>query len=220
MRYDNASPGVGYGWAVITTALATGIRFLLDPALGDQFPFVPYVLAVLITAWIGGIGPALASAAFGGLAATYFFLPPRNSLYIGAWEHRIGLAFFVVTAFTVALIGGAMRAACRQAEERAAAAVRDREQLRVTIESFTALAHELQSSLESMHSALQAMPRPDGDVASARARELMERQMRQLTRLVDELDGAGENAAIKASDKNRESIGRPSSASLSESAGR
>ena len=46
-----------YGCAVVSIALATIVRLLLDPLLGDHIPFSMLLFAVLLTAWYGGVRP-------------------------------------------------------------------------------------------------------------------------------------------------------------------
>ncbi len=48
-----------YGCAVVSIALATWVRLLLDPVLGNDLPFATLLFAVLLTAWYGGVRPAL-----------------------------------------------------------------------------------------------------------------------------------------------------------------
>lgn len=55
-----------YGIAVLAVAAATGVRVLLNPLLSDAAPFLPFILAVLLSAWYGGLGPGLLST---GLSA-------------------------------------------------------------------------------------------------------------------------------------------------------
>ena len=58
-----------YGCAIVSIVLATWLRLLLDPALGEQFPFATLFFAVLLTAWYGGLLPALAAVVRGGLCS-------------------------------------------------------------------------------------------------------------------------------------------------------
>ena len=59
--------------AVVTGALATGLRWAIDPWL-DGFPFVTYFPAVLLTAFVGGWIPAAIGAVVElGLAYALFF---------------------------------------------------------------------------------------------------------------------------------------------------
>ena len=110
-----------YGGAVVSIALAIGVRLLLDPALGDQFPFATLLFAVLLTAWFGGFGPALVAIGIGVIASTYFLLTPRGSFAPEGRDQWVGLLLYVFTSFGIAVLGGSMRAARRRAEWNAEA---------------------------------------------------------------------------------------------------
>ena len=109
-----------YGCAVISIALAIWVRRSLDPALGDQFPYATVFFAVLLTAWFGGFGPALAAAGLGALASTYFLLPPRGNFLPQGRDQWVGLMLYMFTSLGIALLGGSMQAARRRAELNAA----------------------------------------------------------------------------------------------------
>jgi PAS domain S-box-containing protein len=100
-----------YACAVVSTALAILVRLLLDPVLGDRFPFAVLFLAVLLTAWYGGAAPALVSVILGALSADYFLLPPRGSFLLGGQAEYLGMAIYISVGIGIALIGGAMHAA-------------------------------------------------------------------------------------------------------------
>ena len=55
---------------MVSIFFATGARILLDPVLGRQYPFPTIYLAVIATAWYGGLRPALVSVVVGALAAS------------------------------------------------------------------------------------------------------------------------------------------------------
>src|SRR5271167_4352050 len=67
-----------YGCAVVAVALATWLRLLLDPVFGDQIPFAILFLAVLFTAWYGGMRPALLAVIVGAVCASYYLMQPRG----------------------------------------------------------------------------------------------------------------------------------------------
>src|SRR5450432_1881315 len=113
-----------YGFAALGIALAVWARLLLDPALGNQFPFATLFLAVLFTAWYGGFGPALASVVLGALAADYFLIPPRGSFIVAGRDQLLGQMLYVIVGFGIAVLGGVMQAARRDAEASAEAARR------------------------------------------------------------------------------------------------
>jgi PAS domain S-box-containing protein len=100
-----------YGCAVAGIVLATGIRLLLDPVLGDRSPTSILLLAVLLTAWYGGSRPALLSAGLGLLLADYFLMTPRNSFEVIGVAEWVELSLYVCVSLGIALVGGFMHAA-------------------------------------------------------------------------------------------------------------
>ena len=105
---DAASLARRYGLAVICVVLAIWIRRILDPVLGFQFNYATLFLAVLLSAWYGGLGPAVTSLLLGALAATHFLLPPRGFWWVEGLDQTIGMLLFLAVGAGIALIGGAM----------------------------------------------------------------------------------------------------------------
>jgi two-component system sensor histidine kinase/response regulator len=104
------SLAVRYGFAVLSIGLATGVRSLLDPALGDQSPFPSMLLAAMVTVWLGGIGPAVAAVILGALSADYFFIVPRGSFGLKGADQYADLAFYLAVGAGIVIIGGVMHA--------------------------------------------------------------------------------------------------------------
>ena len=94
---------------------------MLDPALGNQFPFATIFFAILLTAWYGGFRPALAAVILGALSANYFVMPPRGSFAVEGSDQKVGLVLYCSTSLGIALLGGVMHAARRKAEASAQA---------------------------------------------------------------------------------------------------
>src|SRR5262245_49459047 len=67
-------PLARYGTALVAVALATGIRAALSPFVGDRFPFLTFVAALILVGWRAGFGPALLTAVLGGVASGLLFL--------------------------------------------------------------------------------------------------------------------------------------------------
>jgi PAS domain S-box-containing protein len=103
-----------YGVAVLSIALGTGVRILLDPVLGDQSPFPSMLFAVLLTVWFGGAGPALVALALGVLSADYFLIVPRGSFEFKGAAQYVDLGFYLSVGAGIAIIGGVMHAARRK----------------------------------------------------------------------------------------------------------
>ena len=105
-----------YGVAVIATILATLLRKLLDPVLGDTAPFSAYFVAIMLTAWYGGLGPSLVALVSGALLAGYLFVEPRGSLLIYDLEHQVSLGLYLFVGVVVALLSESLHASRRRTE--------------------------------------------------------------------------------------------------------
>ena len=125
-----------YGFAVAGVVLGILLRLSLDRALGDHFPFATLFLAVLVVAGYAGRGPAFLTVGLGAVASARFLLPPRDSLEVRGFENQAGLVLYLVVGVGIALLGGALRNARIWAERNADQAVRQREQLRITLSSI------------------------------------------------------------------------------------
>jgi PAS domain S-box-containing protein len=128
-----------YGFAVGSIALATWVRVLLDPVLGDQSPFPTLLFAVLLTAWYGGVGPALVAALLGLLSADYFLLLPRGSFWIKGASQYVEVALYLGISVGVAELGGVMQAAplgsIRKLQQAREELADSEERLRLTLRS-------------------------------------------------------------------------------------
>jgi PAS domain S-box-containing protein len=128
-----AAPAPSYllrcGVAVGTVVLATLARWLLDGVLGDHLLFLGYYVAVVISAWVGGFGPALLADVLGCLFASFFFLPPRYSLDLWAKANWWGLASFFGLGLAIGLIGRSLRLAQSRSLEHAREALARQKQL-------------------------------------------------------------------------------------------
>ena len=100
-----------YGCAVASIALAVYVRHLLALLIGVQQPYTTIYFAVMLTAWYGGVGPALVSVALGALAADYFLIPHQGVFGFADAQQEVGMALHLGTNLGIALIGGVMHTA-------------------------------------------------------------------------------------------------------------
>ena len=100
-----------YSLAVVSIAFATWVRILLDPLLGDRIPFPTLLLAVLLTAWWGGMRPALAAVVLGVFSARFFVIQPRGSLAFTSESQYVGILLYLGVGVGIAALGGSMQAA-------------------------------------------------------------------------------------------------------------
>jgi PAS domain S-box-containing protein len=110
-------PGYGYAMAIALTAVAVWLRVALTPLIGDNVPFSTIFIAVVLTAWFGGVGPCLVAVALGALGSWYFVLQPRHSLLFSEPFQPIGLASFVCAGLVLAAFSGRARSAIAEMDK-------------------------------------------------------------------------------------------------------
>src|ERR1035441_4997608 len=85
-----------YAGAAMAALAALGVRMALDPILGSQAPYVPFIIAIVMASRYAGRGPGLAATAISGLAVDWFYLQPRGSLVVGDKEEGEGQGLVVL----------------------------------------------------------------------------------------------------------------------------
>lgn len=124
-----------YGEAAVYAGLAALIRWLLDPLLHDNFPFITLFAAVLWASWRLGRGPALFAAALGAVAGAAFFMPPVGAMQT---SDLVGAGLYGFISVGSALLISAHRSSWRQAEQSARQASLQSEWLNVAMMSIGA----------------------------------------------------------------------------------
>ena len=134
------SAAQSYGLAVLAVAVAWVVTHLLGP---DVLVTPVFFLAIILSAWFGGIGPGLIAAVLAMLVIAYFFLPPIYSLKFDP-VHLPQLLVFLVSAVLVSSWSVARKRAETalqrardeleaKVEERTADLSQSNEQLRIEI---------------------------------------------------------------------------------------
>lgn len=122
-RWTAKSPMSGYAVAIAATVAIVVLRLLLSSVLGDSAYFFPFVIAVTVSAWYGGLKPGLLSTLLGGLAAIFFFVPPYYTLTISDPRVATGLFFFLIANVTISFVCDALHKALRRVEQSEAKAL-------------------------------------------------------------------------------------------------
>jgi signal transduction histidine kinase len=134
-------PAAGrYGVAVAFPAAAFGLAVVGQPVF-ENAPFLPFLLAVLGTALLGGFGPGVVSVAAASALAYAFILRAIDTTHVRSAP--IAIAVFATVALVVAAVAAAVRVAVqeRDAAARTLAASEARERAR---------ALELQATLDAV----------------------------------------------------------------------
>jgi PAS domain S-box-containing protein len=110
---------IQYAVVVAAVAIATALRKLLGPVLGDQAPFVLHWPVVIFAAWYAGAAAGVLATPLSALAVDFFLLEPVYSLRIAHTSQVVGLVLFVLLGVGVSLLIGRLQRAAYQAEGRA-----------------------------------------------------------------------------------------------------
>src|SRR5205823_3434964 len=136
MRWGSALGGLrkarGYLVAVIATTAAALVR-VLSAMLGIQAPFFPFVLAVLVAAWYGGLRPGLLTTALGAVLGIYLFAQPSYPSWPAFSGVAVTTSLFLVIGFTASWVCGALHTARRRTEEKQRQLIQAEEQVRSVV---------------------------------------------------------------------------------------
>lgn len=175
--------GLRWGLALAAFLVAFVVRYELEGALPQGFPYLTFFPAIIIGAYFLGTGPGSGIAVASGLAAWYFFIPPFHSFALtGATV--VALAFFVFIAATdIALIYLTQRALrALEVERRAKEVLAEQRRL-----MFHELQHRVSNNLATVSGLLKLQRRMVSDDAagvalddSVRRIDLVARIMRNL----------------------------------------
>ena len=179
-----------YGGAVAVTLAAVFLRWFLDPWLGDEVPYITLYGAVAISVWFGGLGPAVLAMVLGYaiINVRYISVVPGISV-TGPAEH-LALILFTLSCALIIVLGEAMRRArdryrVSDAEVKARAAELQRAGENKS-RFLAVLSHELRNPLAPLRTGLWLL-RQREDPATKETHDVMERQIAQMARLIDDL---------------------------------
>lgn len=140
-----------YLLAVGLAAGATLVSLLLAPYWAPIHLLLPFYPAVMLSAWLGGLGPGLCTTIVSAFIINYYWLPPINSLGISATGDWIGYVLFLGVGLLASSLSHRLLTAQRRAEATAAELMRQIDQ-RTRAEEAAAklatLADELKTSAE------------------------------------------------------------------------
>jgi len=135
---------------VAAVGLALLLQWLLIPWFGvdpNTSPFMVFFAAVMVAAWLGGLGPGLLAVGLSALLSWYFFLSPQNSFEIGSAGQGLRVVVFVLEGAIIALLVEAMHSARREAEANALEIRRSEREVRARARQQQAVARLGQRAL-------------------------------------------------------------------------
>jgi two-component system, cell cycle sensor histidine kinase and response regulator CckA len=103
------SAWLAYGSAIVLTAIVLPIRFVfgLSPDQGSALTF--FLLPIVLSAYLGGLGPGLLATFLSGGLADYFLFPPFHTVYVASRLHFLQLGALLVAGIVVSVLTDSLR---------------------------------------------------------------------------------------------------------------
>ena len=189
----------GYLIAIGATAAIATIRLTISENVGNFAPISTFTVAVVIAAWYGGLGPGLMATVLSALAADYLFTPFQYSFRIESLSGAVTLGVMVFTGVLLSLLCESLHRTRRRLEaeqENLRQSVEMQQQMRDALtesdrrkdEFLATLAHELRNPLAPVRNAIHILrARMPPTPQLQWARDVIDRQVTQMTRLIDDL---------------------------------
>jgi PAS domain S-box-containing protein len=108
------SPARCYAVAVLSFGIALTMQVNLPSGIIQSFPFGGFFLAVIVSAWYGGLGPGLLTTALSGAASAAFF--PASVPLPLASNSSLRLLMFLALGSLISFLNGQLREAHRRRE--------------------------------------------------------------------------------------------------------
>jgi len=105
-----------YGAAAGLVLLALALRWAIFGHLDNRLPFAFFLVAVMVAAWYGGLGPGMLAAAGGLLLGDYFFLPQHGAFAALNPAARAGITVYAINSTLVVVLMENLHARIRKLE--------------------------------------------------------------------------------------------------------
>ena len=172
--------------AVAAVAAALFLRYLMNPVLGNQGPYLILTLPIVVAAIYGGLGPALLATALGTSIGTYLFIERGAGMEeLFQPENVARILLFLAIGLAIGLLGGQLR----RSRIELAGKIRQLSAInRAKDNSMAILGHEIRNPLSAISSAQTLLQRAPGDEKRVVwAAEIIGRQVAQLSHMANDL---------------------------------
>jgi signal transduction histidine kinase/CheY-like chemotaxis protein/uncharacterized membrane protein len=92
-----------YAIALAFASTALAVRWIAQPWVGDQLPFVTFFAAIVATAWYAGLVPAILNAGLLYCVAYYFFIGPHYAFELSTPVFTSALVYVLAAGVLIAL---------------------------------------------------------------------------------------------------------------------
>src|SRR5919197_3197386 len=140
-----------YALGAIVAGLASLASLAPAPLWSPPHLLLPFYPAVLLSAWLGGLGPGLLTTVLSALAIISLPLPPSRSLMLLVPGDLMGFILFLSVGFLISALHAQLQAAQRHAEavtREVQREIEERRTMEAVARRFVTLSDELQTSIE------------------------------------------------------------------------
>jgi signal transduction histidine kinase len=97
---------LNYSFSLLTVAIILIIRHALHPLLGLDAPLLLFLLAVMASAWVGGVGPGILATILGLGAGIYFFIEPDHTIEVLRTPDQVRAILYLVEGVSFSMAMG------------------------------------------------------------------------------------------------------------------
>lgn len=136
---------------LLLVAAALGVRIASDPVFGDSYPFLLFLVPILLAACLFDHGSGLVATAVAALAAALLYLSPTGSLRIEKPADQAALVAFMAIGAAMSGVVEAMHRALAQVQQALAQLDRSERRRRLLLHEFR---HRTRNDLQSLSALL------------------------------------------------------------------
>jgi signal transduction histidine kinase len=136
-----------YTAAVVVTLATLLIYIILIEEFYERPLLILFMLPIVLSAYVGGLGPGLVSTFLSAVCAIYFLIPPIHTLLIGKMANLVQLIVLILIGAFVSMLTEALRRSYDEMEKRVIKRTAD---LQRTVEQLQAEVRERQRAQEAL----------------------------------------------------------------------
>ncbi|MFZ2308405.1 MAG: EAL domain-containing protein [Rhodoferax sp.] len=107
-----------YVFSVVVTASMLLLRNAATPDHDQHLMLILFMLPIVLSATLGGLGPGLVATAVAAAGTAYFAIPPTGSFYIARGDDLLQWFFLIVNGVAVSLLSEMLRVATSRVEAK------------------------------------------------------------------------------------------------------
>ncbi len=109
-------PWLVYIFAVLATLAILFVRLEMKVEFGERLLLILFQLPIIFSAYLGGLGPGLASTVVAAVSVDYFLIPPVHNFYIASAADLSQWITLIVNGALISVLSEALHRSRRRAE--------------------------------------------------------------------------------------------------------